>query len=320
MNVLIVAERQGGALRKATLNALSAGRLLAAKTGGELHVALLGHRLGGLVEELRAFGGKTLHVVDAPPLEHALAEPYAEAVATLAKGAGATWIGGAATAFGKDLLPRVAARLGAGMASDVLRFEGEGEAIHPVRPMWAGDVVAEVEIVTALKVFTLRATEFPAANKAEAPAEVRAVQVELSGRPRTRFLESRPVKNARPELTEARVVVAGGRGMKGNFEPLERLADELGAAVGASRVAVDNGWIANDFQVGQTGKIVAPDLYIAAGISGAVQHVAGMKGSRVIVAINNNPDAPIFQYADYGLVGDASKVLPELREAIKASK
>ncbi len=320
MNVLIVAEQQGGTLKKATLNALGAGQALAQKTGGELHVAILGSGLEKAVEELKGYGGKTLHVLDAPELKDALAEPWSQAIAALAKDVGATWIGAAATAVGKDVLPRVAARLGAGMATDVLGFEGSGAAVHVRRPMWAGNVIAEVEITTPVKVFTCRTTEFPAAAQAAAAAEVKKETPQIAGAAKTRFLSFKPVQSARPELTEARVVVSGGRGTKGNFKPVEELADELRGAVGASRAAVDAGWVPNDLQVGQTGQVVAPELYIAAGISGAIQHLAGMKGSKVIVAVNTNAEAPIFQVADYGLVADLNKALPELQAAIKAGK
>jgi electron transfer flavoprotein alpha subunit len=231
---------------------------------------------------------------------------------------GAEWIGAAATAQGKDVLPRVAARLDAGMASDVMGFEGAGAAISLRRPMWAGNVLAKVKIASAKKVFTIRTTEFPA-PVAGAASEVKALAV-TPGAPKTKFVSFKAVQSARPELTEARVVVSGGRGTKGDFKPIDGLADELGAAVGASRAVVDAGWVPNDYQVGQTGKVVAPELYIAAGISGAIQHLAGMKGSKVIVAINKDAEAPIFQVADYGLVGDLFKVLPELQAAIKAAK
>ena len=320
MNVLIIAEQQGGTLKKVSFNALAAGLSLAQKSGGELHVALMGSGLSAAAEELKAHGGKVLHVLDAPELKEYLAEPYAQAAVALAKEVGATYLGAAASAVGKDLMPRIAARLSAGMASDILGFEGSGANVRFRRPMWAGNVVADVEITTPVKVFTARATEFAAAPKAAAPAEVKAQAPQLAGKPKVRFIEFKALKSARPELTEARVVVSGGRGTKGDFKPVEGLADELHAAVGASRAAVDAGWIPNDYQVGQTGKVVAPELYIAAGISGAIQHLAGMKGSRVIVAVNTNPEAPIFQVADYGLVGDLFKVLPELQAALKASK
>src|SRR5512138_1035275 len=292
MNVLIVAEQVNGSLRKATLHAISAGREVARRTGGKLHLAVLGKGIGQVAEELAAWGAD-VHAADAAVLEHPLAEACAPVVADLAKALQATFVGAAATAYGKDLLPRVAAKLGAGMATEVLGFGGEGAAVTFRRPMWAGNVLAEVEIATPVKVFTIRPTEFPAAAKEG--------------------------KGARPGLTKARAIVSGGRGTKGDFKPIEALADELGAAVGASRAAVDAGWVPNDWQVGQTGKVVAPELYVAAGISGAIQHLAGMKGSKVIVAVNKDPEAPIFQIADYGVVGDLFKVLPELAAKVKAS-
>ena len=318
-NVLIVAEQSGGAPRKATLHAISAGRELARRIGGTLHLVLLGKGIGGAAEALAAYGAE-VHAADAPVLEHPLAEAYAPVVAEVAKVSGAAFVGAAATAQGKDLLPRVASRLGAGMATEVLAFGGEGAAVTFRRPMWAGNVLAEVEIATPVKAFTVRATEFPAAAK-EGGGKVTPVAVRVDAAAlRTRFVEFREVKSARPELTEARVVIAGGRGTKGDFKPVEALADELAAAVGASRAAVDAGWVPNDWQVGQTGKVVAPELYVAAGISGAIQHLAGMKGSKVIVAVNKDPDAPIFQIADYGLVADLFQVLPALQAKVKASR
>jgi electron transfer flavoprotein alpha subunit len=319
MNVLIVAEQAHGTLRKATLHALAAGREIARRTGGKVHLALLGKGVAPLAEELAQYGAD-VHVADSAALEHPLAEALAPVVAELAKATGATFVGAAATAFGKDLLPRAAARLGAGMATEVLGFGGEGASVTFHRPMWAGNVLAEVEIASPVKAFTVRATEFAAAAK-EGKGAVVTVPVALDAAAlRTRHVAFREVKSERPELTEARVVVAGGRGTKGDFKPVEALADELGAAVGASRAAVDAGWVPNDWQVGQTGKVVAPELYVAAGISGAIQHLAGMKGSKVIVAVNKDPEAPVFQIADYGVVGDLFKVLPELAAKVKANR
>jgi electron transfer flavoprotein alpha subunit len=185
--------------------------------------------------------------------------------------------------------------------------------------MWAGNAIATVEVTTPVKVVSVRATEFAAAQKAGVAGAVQQLSVQASS-PKTKFVEFNEVKSARPELTEASVVVSGGRGTKGDFKPIETLADVLGAAVGASRAVVDAGWQPNDLQVGQTGKVVAPKLYVAAGISGAIQHLAGMKGSKTIVAINKDPEAPIFQVADYGLVGDLFKALPELAEEVKKLK
>ncbi len=319
-NVLIVAEQSNGSLKKSSLNAVGAGQLLAARTGGQLHVALLGQGVGGAPAQLAALG-VTVHVAEHAALAHGLAEAAAPVVAALARAVGAGYVGGAATSGGKDLLPRAAALLEAAMATEVLAFAGDGAQVLFRRPMWAGNVVADVELATAVKVFTIRPTEFAPAAPAAAPGEVKAVaaSVDAAGL-KTRFVSFEEVKSTRPELTEARVVVSGGRGTKGDFKPIEALADVLGAAVGASRAAVDAGWVPNDWQVGQTGKVVAPELYVAAGISGAIQHLAGMKGSKVIVAVNKDPEAPVFAVADYGLVGDLFKVLPELTEKVKAGK
>ncbi|HXX31006.1 MAG TPA: electron transfer flavoprotein subunit alpha/FixB family protein [Myxococcaceae bacterium] len=318
--VLIVAERQpDGQLRKATLHAVAAGSDLAAKAGAELHLAVLADDPGPTADKLRDLGAKAVHALAAPGLAHYLAETFAPPVAELARSIGASFVGAAATAQGRDLMPRVAARLRAAMASDVVGFSGSGADITFTRPMWAGAVVSETVLRTPVKVFTVRATEFPAAAGGKPTAEVKAGSASVPAAP-TRFVDFKEVKSARPELTEARIVVSGGRGTKGDFKEVEALADELGAAVGASRAACDAGWVPNDWQVGQTGKVVAPQLYIAAGISGAIQHLAGMKGSKVIVAINKDPEAPIFQVADYGIVGDLFKVLPELRAAIHGAK
>jgi electron transfer flavoprotein alpha subunit len=319
--VLIIAEAQpDGQLRKATLHAVAAGADLAAKAGAELHLAVLAENPSALADRLRDLGAKVVHTLSSPTFAHYLAETYAPPLAELAKGIGAGFVGAAATAQGRDLLPRLAARLRAAMASDVVAFSGGGAEMTFTRPMWAGAVVADVKLKTAVKAFTIRATEFPAASSGKPPAEVKAFSSTANVASPTRFVDFKEVKSARPELTEARIVVSGGRGTKGDFKEVEALADELGAAVGASRAACDAGWVPNDWQVGQTGKVVAPQLYIAAGISGAIQHLAGMKGSKVIVAINKDPEAPIFQVADYGIVGDLFKVIPELRAAIHGAK
>ena len=317
-HVLVIAEQFEGALRKASLPAVKAGRQLAQRTGGKLHVLVLGHGTGAAAAEIALFGPDQVHAADDTALAHYLAEPYAQVASAAAQALGATYVLASATALGKDLLPRIAARLGAGMASEVLAFLGDGPNVTFRRPMWAGAVLAEVAISTPIKVLTVRATEFGAPEKAAAAAPIQPFAVKIDAAAiRTRFVEFKQVKSERPELTEARVIVSGGRGTKGDFKPIEALADALGAAVGASRAACDAGWVPNDYQVGQTGKTVAPDLYIAAGISGAIQHLAGMKNSKVIVAVNKDPEAPIFQVADYGLVGDLFKVLPELQAALQ---
>ena len=314
--VLIVAEQQpDGHLRKATLNAIGAGKQLAEKAGAELHLVLLSKDPSKVSDELKGYGAKVVHTAAAPEFEHYLAETYAPAIAGLAQELKADYVGMASTAMGKDLMPRVAARLKAAMATDVMGFNGNGADITFSRPMWAGNVFAEVKLTSPVKAFTVRPTEFPSAAGGQGAAEARSFTAKTEPS-KTKFVDFKEVKSARPELTEARVVVSGGRGTKGDFKEIEALADQLGAAVGASRAVCDAGWVPNDLQVGQTGKVVAPQLYIAAGISGAIQHLAGMKSSKTIVAINKDPEAPIFQVADYGLVADLFKVLPELRQAL----
>jgi electron transfer flavoprotein alpha subunit len=315
-NVLVVAEAVHGAIRKASYSALTFGKKAQQTVGGELHVLLAGKGVAGLAKELTAFGATQVWCADHPALEHYLAGRFAQVVAALAKQVNAEVVATAATGIGKDLFPRVAARLGAGMASDVLAMES---AKVFKRAMWAGNLIATVEVTTPVKVVTVRPTEFEAAKPGATAGEVKTVAVDVADAKAT-FVEFNEVKSARPALGDARIIVSGGRGTKGDFKPVEALADALGAAVGASRAACDAGWVPNDYQVGQTGKIVAPELYIAAGISGAIQHLAGMKGSKVIVAINKDPDAPIFQIADYGLVADLFKALPELTDAYKAGK
>jgi len=310
--ILVVAEQAGGHLKKASLSALTAAQQLAHKTGGQIAGALIGAGAGQAAQELASYG-VPVHVVEDKGYEHALAETHSAAAAELAKKVGASEVVMAATAYGKDVAPRIAAKLGAGLASDVLGIVS-GNQFR--RAMWAGNALATVEVTTPVKVITVRATEFAAAQKAQAAGAVTPQQIPAP-QPKTKFLEFNEVKSARPELTEARVVVSGGRGTKGDFKPIEQLADALHAAVGASRAVVDAGWQPNDLQVGQTGKVVAPQLYIAAGISGAIQHLAGMKGSKTIVAINKDAEAPIFQVADYGLVADLFKALPEMTDAVK---
>ena len=312
--ILLVAEQAKGQLKKSTLNALTAAQQLAQKNGGQIHAVVIGSGVGTSAQDLAGYG-VTVHAVDAPGFEHGLAETHSAAVVAAAKAIGATDVVIAATAYGKDIAPRIAAKLGAGLASDV---QGIVSASQFKRAMWAGNAIATVEVVTQVKVISVRATEFSAAQKSGA-GTVQALAVEAPAA-RTKFVEFNEVKSARPELTEASVVVSGGRGTKGDFKPIEALADVLNAAVGASRAVCDAGWQPNDLQVGQTGKVVAPKLYIAAGISGAIQHLAGMKGSKTIVAINKDADAPIFQVADYGLVADLFKAMPELTEELKKLK
>jgi electron transfer flavoprotein alpha subunit len=311
MAVLVVAEHDNASLRKATLHAVSAAR----KIGGEIHVLVAGHGAQGAAKAAAQVAGvaRVLHA-DAPHLAEFLAENVAAAVVALAKSY--SHVVAAATSNGKNVMPRAAALLDVQQVSDIVAVEAPDTF---VRPIYAGNALATVKSRDAIKVITVRTTAFDAApaGGGNAPVEALAPPPD-SGL--SQFVSREVSKSERPELTAAKIIVSGGRGMASgeNFKSvLEPLADRLGAAMGASRAAVDAGFVPNDWQVGQTGKIVAPDLYVAVGISGAIQHLAGMKDSRVIVAINKDEEAPIFQVADYGLVGDLFQVVPQLVEELK---
>jgi electron transfer flavoprotein alpha subunit len=310
---LVVAEHLDGKLFKGTLSALAAAQ----KIGGDVFGLVLGKGAKAVAEELAKYAANVVYA-EADALEHRLAQPYAKVIADIAKAKGATHVWAAASAAGKDIFPRVAARLDAAMASDIQEVVSENTY---KRPMWAGNIIGTVELGTAVQVVTVRPTEFePAAEGAGGSVEDVAAD---TGASKMSFVSFDQVKSDRPQFGDADVVVSGGRGVKGpeGFTDLiEPLADTLDAAIGASRAVCDAGWVPNDWQVGQTGKVVAPNLYIAVGISGAIQHVAGMKGSKTIVAVNKDPEAPIFQVADYGLAADAFKAVPELTEKLKAAK
>lgn len=318
--ILVVAETSSGRLKKTTHSAIT----FACSAGLPFDIAVLGQGIAGAVEELRGYGAGTVVAVDDASLAQFVAEGFAPTVADLAKKGGYSIVVMTASSFGKDLAPRVAVRLGAGLAPDISRVERSGDAFVYKRPMYAGNAIGTMQVTTPVQVVTVRQSEFEAASPSGGASQV--VTSAASPAPhaaRVQFVGFEEVKSARPELTEARVVVAGGRSLKSaeNFKTvLEPLVDAFGAAMGASRAAVDAGYVPNDLQVGQTGKVVAPGLYIAVGISGAIQHVAGMKNSKVIVAINKDPEAPIFQLADYGLVGDLFKVVPELTEAVRKAR
>jgi electron transfer flavoprotein alpha subunit len=318
-SILVLAETFGGKIRKPALSAITFARQYAGKVGGDFSIALLGSGIAGLAQELTGYGAKAVHVVDTPALANYLAGPWAKAVADLANQVGADYVAATSDTFSRDLLPRVAARLNAGMVSDVTGIAGDKQFY---RPMWAGNVLATVEVRTQKAVFAVRGTDFepPVASGGGSPVQTATLTVQDNGR--AKFVNFVPTVSARPDLAEAPVVISGGRGLrdKAGFALLDPLADILKAAIGATRAVVDSGVCPNDLQVGQTGKVVAPQLYFAIGLSGAIQHVAGMKNSKVIVAINKDPEAPIFAVADYGLVGDAFKILPELTEEIRKIK
>ena len=314
--ILVVAEHLDGKLKGATLNAVAFANAVAAQEGGDVIGLVLGSGVDSVAAELAQHVAKVVQVDDAQYANY-LAESYAPAVSAIASEVGADIVAAAATTTGKDFLPRVAAKLDAGMISDVIAvFEHDGDLAFK-RPIWSGNLIAHVTCDADVTCVTVRTTAFDATEGGVSGA------VEKKGAPagapdNAQFVAFNQVKSDRPELTEADVVVAGGRGLKSadGFQMMEELADKLGGAVGASRAAVDSGYAPNDWQVGQTGKIVAPNLYIAAAISGAIQHLAGMKDSKVIVAINKDPDAPIFEVADIGLVGDLFKIVPELQQAL----
>ena len=319
-DVLVFAEHVKGKLPKTTLAAIAAGRQAASRIGGACHAVVLGKGIDAVGGEVAGYGVKKVFVVENDALEHYVADAYTEALAQVVKDKAIELLVATSTAVGKDLLPRLAARLGAGMASEVVHFNEDGTL---TRPMYAGNVIATVKLEGSPRVVSVRATAFDAAKK-DGGGEVEKVAVSLdAAKLKAKFVAFNETKSDRPALTEASIVVSGGRGLKNgeNFTTyIEPLCEVLGAAMGASRAAVDAGFVPNDLQVGQTGKVVAPTLYIAVGISGAIQHLAGMKDSKTIVAINKDAEAPIFQVADYGLVADLFKAVPELTEEIKKLK
>ncbi len=310
MAVLVIAEHDNTALKSATLNTVTAAAAL-----GEVHLLVAGHRCQTVAEAAaKVEGVAKVLVADSEAAGHGLAENLAPRVVELVRAGGYSHVLAPASAFGKNLAPRLAALLDVPQVSDIIAIKS---ADTFVRPIYAGNVLATVQSADPIKVITVRGTGFAAAAAAGGAAAVEAI-APVEERGLATFVSAELTQSARPELTAARVIVSGGRGMGSGeaFAILEQLADRLGAAVGASRAAVDAGFVPNDYQVGQTGKVVAPELYIAVGISGAIQHLAGMKDSKVIVAINKDEEAPIFQVADYGLVGDLFQIVPELSAAL----
>jgi electron transfer flavoprotein alpha subunit len=304
MAALVIAEHDNASLKGSTLNTVTA----AAQCGGDVHILVAGHNCGAAAEAASKVAGVSkVLVADAAQFADGLAENVAEQALALA---GAySHVLAPATAYGKNILPRVAAKLDVAQISEITKVDSPDTF---ERPIYAGNAIATVQSVDKVKVITVRTTGFDAAATGGSAAVENVTPVGDSGK--SAFVSREVAKSDRPELTAAKVIVSGGRGMGSgdNFKILEPLADKLGAAMGASRAAVDAGYVPNDWQVGQTGKIVAPTLYIAVGISGAIQHLAGMKDSKTIVAINKDPEAPIFSVADYGIVGDLFEVVPEL--------
>lgn len=311
MAILVIAEHDNKTLKPATLSVITA----ATQIGGDVEVLVAGHNCQDVAKAAAAVAGvKAVHCASHASLEHFLAEPLADVIKQAA--AGKSHVLAASTTTGKNALPRAAALLDTQMISDVMKVES---ADTFVRPVYAGNAWATVKSNDAVKLMTVRPTNFTpaAATGGSASVSDMAVSPAAGG---SAFVSQELSKSARPELTSAKIVVSGGRGVGSgeNFKIIETLADAFGAAVGASRAAVDAGFVPNDYQVGQTGKVVAPELYVAVGISGAIQHLAGMKDSKFIAAINKDPEAPIFAVADYGLVADLFTAVPELTAAVKA--
>ena len=305
MSILVIAEHDNKNLKGATLNTLNA----ATQIGDEIHLLVAGHEANNVVEESQSINGVTKIIsVDNELYKNSLAEEVEKLVISIASDY--SYILAPATTFGKNLMPRIAAKMDTQQISDIISVESSDTF---KRPIYAGSCIATVKSSDEKKVITVRSTAFDAVEKTNSNIPVDTLSaIDACGV--SEFVSEELAESDRPELTAAEIVISGGRGMQSgeNFHLLDSIADKLGAAVGASRAAVDAGFVPNDYQVGQTGKIVAPDLYIAVGISGAIQHLAGMKDSKVIVAINKDEDAPIFQVADYGLVADLFNALPEL--------
>jgi electron transfer flavoprotein alpha subunit len=313
MAVLVIAEHDNKTLKAATLNAVAAAAEISKAGGGDINILVAGQDCRAVVDAAAQIPGvaKVL-IADDAAYAHGLAENVAPLVVGLASGY--SHVLAPATTGGKNLMPRVAALLDVMQISDISGVESVDTF---VRPIYAGNALATVQSKDPIKIITVRGTAFPPGEATGGSAPVEVVSGPGSSG-LSEFVRAELSKSERPELTSARIIISGGRGMQSgdNFHLLEKVADKLGAAVGASRAAVDAGFVPNDYQVGQTGKIVAPELYIAVGISGAIQHLAGMKDSKVIVAINKDEEAPIFQVADYGLVGDLFKIVPELDEEL----
>jgi electron transfer flavoprotein alpha subunit len=309
MNTLVIAEHDNNSLKGATLNTIAA----ACAVTGDVTIIVAGQNIGSVIEEAQTLDGVTkILKCDSEVYANAIAEDLTSLI--ISNCDGYSHIMAPSTTFGKNLMPRISAKLDSQQISDIISVESDDTF---KRPIYAGSCIATVKSNDSVKVITVRSTAFDPVSTSNSGIEVVDIEAQ-SSLGISKFISEEIAKSDRPELTAANIVISGGRGMQSgdNFHLLDSIADKLGAAVGASRAAVDAGFVPNDYQVGQTGKIVAPDLYIAVGISGAIQHLAGMKDSKVIVAINKDEDAPIFQVADYGLVADLFNALPELEASL----
>ncbi|MEK7264247.1 MAG: electron transfer flavoprotein subunit alpha/FixB family protein [Bacteroidota bacterium] len=319
MKILVFTEQREGKFKRTAYEAISAGKKLATELNAELIALAIGNNLDAQVNEFGAYGISRVIVVADARLQMYSTTAYAKIIAEVAEKENAQIIFLSASQMGKDLAPRIAVKLDAGCASDCIALSVENGDIVATRPVYAGKATINVKINSAIKIFTLRPNVFTAKTTDAVTPTIEKFPVALTDADFASKVIHISVATGRPDVTEATIVISGGRGMKApeNFQLIEALADTLGAGVGASRAVVDAGWRSHDEQVGQTGKTVSPSVYIACGISGAVQHLAGMSGSKCIVAINKDKDAPIFQIADYGIVGDALTVLPAMVVEVK---
>ncbi len=320
MKVLAFAEARENKFKKSAFETVKAARGIADQLGAEFVALVVGQGIAGPAEELGNYGATRVVAVESPELANHSNTAVARVIAEVAAKEAAQLVFLPASQMGKDIAPRVAVKMGAGLAADCVALKVEGGDVIATRPVFAGKALIDVRVKTPAKVFTLRPNVFTAVS-VTGTATVEKQSISLTSGDFASVVKQVKVASGRPDVTEADIIVSGGRGLKGpeHFHLIESLADALGAGVGASRAVVDAGWRPHDEQVGQTGKTVSPTMYIACGISGAVQHLAGMSSSKFIVAINKDKDAPIFQVADYGIVGDVFEVLPELTAQLKKS-
>ena len=320
-DVLVVCEVKDGKLKKSSREALTIGTKLAAAAGGSLHAFACGASAAGIASETGRCGAAKLHVASDAQLDAYTTDGWTSAAKLAVESSGAAIVILSATSAGRDLAPRLAARLGVGVASDVVGLEWAGGKLRARRPVYSGKAFATVEIDGAPAIATCRANAFPAEDAGGAPSEVSTLAWS-AGETKARLVEVKVPETTEVSLADADIIVSGGRGLKdaANLAMINDLAHALGAATGASRAIVDDGWIDHHHQVGQTGRVVSPNLYIAIGISGAIQHLAGMSSSKHIVAINKDGEAPIFRIADLGVVGDLFQIVPALTEEVKKAK
>lgn len=317
--ILVFIEQRNGQMRKSSLEALSEAVRLVGKVGGEVSAVIVGQNVKGLTAEVSKYKPSKIFVVDSAEFGNYSTEGYAAALAAAIQKASPAYVFSAQTSMAKDLMPRVAARLDAPIATDVVEIRSEGTGLAVVKPLYSGKAFGVYEFSSPVVFMTLRPNRFGTAD-ADAGHQAQVEDLSVSAdKIRAKVTETHASKGQTIEVSEAPIIVAGGRGIKGpeNWPVLQNLCDVLGAALGASRAVVDAGWIDHGHQVGQTGKTVSPQLYIACGISGAIQHLAGMSSSKVIVAINKDPEAPIFKHATYGIVGDVLEVVPKLTDELK---